>query len=137
MYFRQEGIKDLALAALSTSLFYWFYIVNSDCRNLNKREVVHFPLCDISEVDFTLISSKIQELMNDYGLNSFLRTVMYIGKGAITVQYFNFRLSKPIIDEIDTVLGKYYGFTDEELDFIINYDIKYRMGKELEGDDEE
>jgi hypothetical protein len=23
------------------------------------------------------------------------------------------------------------GFTEEELDFIINYDIKYRMGKEL------
>jgi hypothetical protein len=23
---------------------------------------------------------------------------------------------------------KHYGFTDEELDFIINYDIKYRMG---------
>jgi len=22
-----------------------------------------------------------------------------------------------------------YGFTDEELDFIINYDIKYRMGR--------
>jgi hypothetical protein len=27
-------------------------------------------------------------------------------------------------------------FTPEELDFIINYDIKYRMGKELEGDEE-
>ena len=25
----------------------------------------------------------------------------------------------------------YYGFTEEELDFIINYDIKYRMGDEL------
>jgi hypothetical protein len=36
--------------------------------------------------------------------------------------------SKPIIDEIDRVLAKHYGFTDEELDFIINYDIKYRMG---------
>ena len=24
-------------------------------------------------------------------------------------------------------LTKHYGFTDEELDFIINYDIKYRM----------
>ena len=23
---------------------------------------------------------------------------------------------------------KHYGFTEEELDFIINYDIKYRMG---------
>ena len=39
--------------------------------------------------------------------------------------------SKPIIDEIDKVLAKHYGFTEEELDFIINYDIKYRMGDEL------
>ena len=39
--------------------------------------------------------------------------------------------SKPIIDEIDKVLAKHYGFTEEELDFIINYDIKYRMGEEL------
>jgi len=30
-----------------------------------------------------------------------------------------------------------YGFTDEELDFIIHYDINYRMGGELEGDEEE
>ncbi len=38
--------------------------------------------------------------------------------------------SKPIIDEIDRVLAEHYGFTDVELDFIINYDIKYRMGRE-------
>jgi len=30
------------------------------------------------------------------------------------------------------VLTKHYDFTEAELDFIINYDIKYRMGKELE-----
>ncbi len=40
------------------------------------------------------------------------------------------KYSKPIIDEIDRVLAQHYGFTDEELDFIINYDIKYRMGKD-------
>ena len=39
--------------------------------------------------------------------------------------------SKPIIDEIDELLAKHYGFTVEELDFIINYDIKYRMGDKL------
>ena len=44
---------------------------------------------------------------------------------------FNPQLSKPIIDEIDKVLAMHYGFTEEELDFIINYDIKYRMGDEL------
>ncbi len=39
--------------------------------------------------------------------------------------------SSPIIDKIDKVLAKHYGITEEELDFIINYDIKYRMGDEL------
>ena len=39
------------------------------------------------------------------------------------------------LHEIDRVLAEHYGFTDEELDFIINYDIKYRMGREgLEND---
>jgi hypothetical protein len=45
--------------------------------------------------------------------------------------------SKPIIDEIDTVLAEHYSFPEEELDFIINYDIEYRMWKELEGAEEE
>ena len=30
-----------------------------------------------------------------------------------------------------SMLARHYGFTEEELDFIINYDIKYRMGDEL------
>ena len=37
--------------------------------------------------------------------------------------------SKPILDEIDTALAKHYGFSEEELDFIVNYDIKYRLGR--------
>jgi hypothetical protein len=43
--------------------------------------------------------------------------------------------SKPIIDGIDRVLAEHYGFTDEELDFIINYDIKYRIGQD-DGEDD-
>jgi hypothetical protein len=44
--------------------------------------------------------------------------------------------SKPVIDEIDGILAEHYGFTHEELDFIINYDIKYRLGQDDAGDDE-
>jgi hypothetical protein len=42
--------------------------------------------------------------------------------------------SEPMLDEIGRVLSQYYGFSNEELDFIINYDVKYRMGQEAEGD---
>lgn len=35
------------------------------------------------------------------------------------------------MDAIDKELTKIYNLTEEELDFIINYDIKYRMGDEL------
>ena len=50
-------------------------------------------------------------------------------------QFANFRVmvlndgsdAEPYIDEIDKVLARHYNLTEEELDFIINYDIKYRM----------
>jgi hypothetical protein len=53
---------------------------------------------------------------------------MSFGGETMTVQCIIPRHSKSIIDQIDTVLADHYGFTDEELDHIINYDIKYRMG---------
>lgn len=41
-------------------------------------------------------------------------------------------LSKPVIDEIEHLLAKHYGLTDEELDFIVNYDIKCGLGSSNE-----
>ncbi|MDR1167051.1 MAG: hypothetical protein LBO66_14515, partial [Deltaproteobacteria bacterium] len=48
--------------------------------------------------------------------------------GETLVQTFKISSSKNIIDKIDALLAKRYGFSDEELDYIINFDIKYRMG---------
>ena len=56
---------------------------------------------------------------------------MKFSHDTLTIQCIIPKKSKPIIDDIDKVLAKHYGFTEEELDFIINYDIKYRMGDEL------
>ena len=36
------------------------------------------------------------------------------------------------LDHTNRALENHYGFTDEELDFIINCDLKYRMGRALE-----
>jgi len=72
--------------------------------------------------------------MTDYKTNSFIRK-----RTDCEFQEFRPGKSKPIMDEIDLILAQHYGFTDVELDFIINYDIKYRMGDQLpeeEGEEE-
>lgn len=65
---------------------------------------------------------------------SVMQSMSFKNVNKLEIQCIYPKFSKPIIDEIDTALAEHYGFTDEELDFIINYDIKYRMGKELEGE---
>ena len=37
--------------------------------------------------------------------------------------------AKKQCDETAAVLARHYDLTDEELDYIINYDIKYRTGQ--------
>ena len=71
--------------------------------------------------------------MDDYRLKRFVKNILS-DNGTVIYNEFYPKHSKPIIDEIDRVLARHYGFTDEELDFIINYDIKYRMGRDGAGD---
>ena len=68
------------------------------------------------------------ELMESFKRHSHLKETRYKATGKVVYDEFDQKPSKPIVDEIDRVLAKHYGFTEEELDFIINYDIKYRMG---------
>lgn len=42
-------------------------------------------------------------------------------------------LTNDTFSSVDALLTDSYSFTEEELDFIINYDIKYRMGRDYAG----
>ena len=44
---------------------------------------------------------------------------MHYGHDTLTIQCIYPSASKLIIDKIDTLLSQHYGFTEEELDFII------------------
>ena len=119
-------------ASLNSSLFYWWFIVLSDCRHLNLREIESFPLGldRMTERTKSRLEELVTDLMKDYKKHAVRKETEYQTTGKVIYDEFYPRYSKPIIDEIDRVLAKHYGFTEEELDFIINYDIKYRMGKE-------
>ena len=119
------------VSALNSSLFYWWFLILSDCRHLNLREIENFPLgldrmCEDKKARLGMLTSQLMENFNQHKTR---KETLYKTTGKVIYDEFNQKPSKPIIDEIDRVLAEHYGFTDEELDFIINYDIKYRMGR--------
>jgi len=75
-------------------------------------------------------------LMKDIEENSIMQPAKY-KTGFVEFQQFFPQKSKSIIDEIDSTLAGHYRFSLKELEFILNYDIKYRMGQELDNGDDE
>ena len=123
--------RDVFLALLNSNLFYWLVTIFSDCRNLNKREIysMRFDIENASVEIINHLSILVQELMEDFQRHSKIIKMNYKNLGTtLSIQCIYPKMSKIIIDKIDCVLAQHYGFTDKELEFIINYDIKYRMG---------
>lgn len=119
---------DYYLSALNSNLYWWYYSTNYDMFNQTMSNIYDFRLSYIKDKELEKYGKEIDE---DLFKNKVpLLTNKSDGTSNESFAY-NKKQSKPIIDEIDKVLAKHYGFTDEELDFIINYDIKYRMGDEL------
>ncbi len=129
-----SNYQKIIVSTLSSSLFYWYWRVSSNCRHLTNREMDSFPLSNNVRDD-----NQLNHLCDKYEAslksNKTRNTTYSKSSGEITQDFYFVKLSKPIIDEIDKVLAEHYGFTEEELDFIINYDIKYRMGDELGGEE--
>ncbi len=117
-------------ALINSSLFYWWFIVHSDCRHLNMREIENFSFShqEMKEKIVLELSKIADDLMNSYRKNAVRKEANYKTTGKVIYDEFYPRHSKAIIDKIDTILAEHYNFTEEELDYIINYDIKYRMG---------
>jgi hypothetical protein len=113
---------------LNSSIYYWFFKNISNCRDYASREIVPFPIGKINEINFSDLGNRLQQ---SYIANRAIKNRVY-PSGLVYYEEYYPAKSKSIIDEIDKVLAKHYGFTEEELDFIINYDIKYRMGDELD-----
>lgn len=133
--FDTENDSKAGNAVINSTLFLIWWQVHSSCYNLNLPEINNFGLTMDEQLRQSLVLLN-EKLELDLKSNSRRRIYVYRTTGRVEYDEFYMKLSKPIIDEIDKVLAKHYGFTEEELDYIINYDIKYRMGDEL-GDGED
>lgn len=118
-------------ALLNSSLFWWYYSCNYDLFNFTEGWMFgcnfNYPTKTIEESLIklsNLMEKGLRKNAQHYVINSKTNGL----QNTVTYQKY---YSKDVMDEIDKVLAAHYGFTEEELDFIINYDIKYRMGDEL------
>ena len=130
MRFDSEQTADIAFAALNSNLFYLYFSMLTDTRHINPSDVRDFPLGldSMSRDNKTALLSLARQLRDSFDNN-----IVFVNKSGLKIESIDTPKLKPIIDEIDALLAKHYGFTEEELDFIVNYDIKYRMGDELAG----
>jgi hypothetical protein len=132
--FEKKSLRDTAFCCLSSSLHYWVYQARTNCRDFNPSDLQYLPvprsvMAGLPECGrlATKITARLEET-SDIGSGT------YSVGGSVRYQKFKPSSSKDYFDEVDTLLAQHYGFTAEELDFIINYDIKYRVGA---GNDEE
>ena len=118
-------LAKLYCALLNSNFFYFFWKSLTDARHIYPSDIAMFPI-DLNDISHLI--TKLSHLVDDL-MDAFQRNCKRIVYGSAEVDQYYVSPCKPIIDEIDRVLAEHYGFTDEELDFIINYDIKYRMGR--------
>jgi hypothetical protein len=130
--------RNIFLALMNSNLFYWLITISSDCRNLNKREILsaRFDVEKASKTAVNNLNILAEVLMMDLKSNSRMVKSTYKELGELNIQCTYPALSKSIIDKIDSVLSKHYGLTDVELDYIINYDIKYRLSPDINDEED-
>jgi tRNA1(Val) A37 N6-methylase TrmN6 len=117
--------RDVFVALFNSSLFWWYYTVTFDSFNLKDYMLFGFRF---TYPDDELITSALQihcqALMQNFRQHAKHLTRSHTGSYTIYA-----RKAKAIIDEIDRTLARQYGFSTAELNFILNYDIKYRVGQ--------
>jgi len=131
--FSKESFTHSVILVLHSNVFYWFNWQFTNCRDLSKGDIYQFRLDleKFSKLNNEKINHLIMDLMEDLRKNSSVYTRVAKGKKSEFDSFYPMK-SKAIIDSIDLLLADHFSLTNEEVDYIINYDIKYRMGSELE-----
>jgi len=128
LYFREERMARVVMAVMNSSLFYVWFATFADGFHLAHGLVKEFPLGEevYASEELERLALRLEEDINVHARISTRNTKKHL----IELAEYKMSLSKGLLDEIDGVLARYYELSDEELEFVVNYDGKYRMGIE-------
>lgn len=116
-----EKMKDFVLCILNSSLFWIYWTMISDCWHLTSKELRCFS------VPKNIKDAQIYQKMALNLEKKLEKTKVFI-KTAQTDFEYKHKLCKREIDEIDKELAKIYHLSQNELKYIQNYALRYRLG---------
>ncbi len=115
------------LGILQSSAFYYYFVAFGDCFHLSDGLVSGFPMKKDLISDSQLVG--MGEAMDKALRASAERKTINTRSGErITYDEFFAGRAKKSMDQVDRLIASKWKLSAEELDFIQNYDIKYRMG---------
>ena len=123
----RSGEEKNIICLISSSLYYWYWLLESDCYHVTKTDIAEFPSHAGIFSDPELVELGCN-LLADLEKNAVVRTRHRKSGDVVNEVNYYVGKSKWLIDQVDLNIAKHYKLNDEETDFIINYDIKYRMG---------
>ena len=126
--FNTEEEKWVFVALANSNLFYYLWCVVSDGWHITKKDMKYFKFnySELSETQKNTLVELAKELECDLENNK-----KYIGSKQVSHEYKH-KKSKIIMDKIDLVLKDYYMLSEQEYNFIIYYNLKYRMNDEMD-----
>ena len=91
------------VALLNSSLFCWWWLLLSDCRHLNRREIDRFPagVAEMSPACKRALGTLCRRLMADYRRHAVRKVCRYRATGKVVYDEFYPGRSRAILDDID------------------------------------
>ena len=131
IYFANSKIANAVGCILSSNLSFWFYQIFSDNLNWKTYEIENFTIPHLSAENIGYLDKLYSRYLADIEAKANVRTTS--GESTYNVDSFKeYKIvhSKSIIDEIDDYICPLYGLTQEETDFIKNYELEFRLAGE-------
>ena len=131
IFFANKKIADAVGCILSSNLSFWFYQIFSDNLNWKTYEIENFTLPQLSTEDVEYLDKLYSRYLTDIEAKANVRTTS--GESTYNVDSFKeYKIvrSKAIIDEMDDYICPLYGLSQEETDFIKNYELEFRLAGE-------
>ena len=128
IYFNSKEFANAVGCILSSNLSFWFYQIFSDNLNWKSYEIENFTIPILSNKDIDMLNQLYDRYLQDIEANANIRKTSE-GSTYNIASFKEYKIvrSKAIIDEIDDYICPLYGLSEEEKNFIKNYELEFRM----------